>query len=64
MHCETDQGPLDLIRSLRSPHVTLALIGVDISGSGLLAEGRPRPRERGVAESAACVRTNSCFFAL
>ena len=44
MHREADQDALDLIRSLMSMHVTLVLIGVDIPGSGLLAEGRPRPR--------------------
>jgi hypothetical protein len=43
MHREADQDALDLIRSLMSMHVTLVLIGVDIPGSGLLAEGRPRP---------------------
>jgi Bacterial TniB protein len=44
MHREADQDALDLIRSLMSMHVTLVLIGVDIPGSGLLAEGRHRPR--------------------
>jgi len=44
MHREADQDALDLVRSLMSMHVTLVLIGVDIPGSGLLAEGRPRPR--------------------
>jgi hypothetical protein len=44
MHREADQDALDLIRSLMGMHVTLVLIGVDIPGSGLLAEGRPRPR--------------------
>jgi len=44
MHREADQDALDLIRSLMSMHVTLVLIGVDIPGSGLLAEGRPRPQ--------------------
>ena len=44
MHREADQDALDLIRSLMGMHVTLVLIGVDIPGSGLLAEGRPGPR--------------------
>jgi hypothetical protein len=47
MHREADQDALDLIRSLMSMHVTLVLIGVDIPGSGLLAEGRPGPRGTG-----------------
>lgn len=40
MHREADQDALDLIRSLMSMHLTLALIGVGIPDSGLLSEGR------------------------
>lgn len=44
MHREADQDALDLLRSLMSMHVTLVLIGVGISASGLLREGRHDPR--------------------
>jgi hypothetical protein len=44
MHRADDQDVLDLIRAFMSMHVTLALIGVDIPGSGLLREGRHDPR--------------------
>ena len=56
MHREADQDALDLIRSLMGMHVTLVLIGVDIPGSGLLAEGRPRPR---AAETAGALATQT-----
>jgi len=44
LHRADDQDTLDLIRAFMSMHVTLVLIGVDIPGSGLLAEGRSDPR--------------------
>jgi len=55
MHREADQDALDLIRSLMSMHVTLVLVGVDIPGSGLLAEGRPgaHPRQAGSGDALA-----------
>jgi hypothetical protein len=53
MHREADQDALDLIRSLMSMHVTLVLIGVDIPGSGLLAEGRPLPHGTWTGDSVA-----------
>ncbi len=56
MHREADQDALDLIRSLMSMHVTLVLIGVDIPGSGLLAEGRARPH---AAETAGALATQT-----
>ncbi|MEW1794082.1 ATP-binding protein [Streptomyces niveus] len=44
MHREDDQDTLDLIRSLMDLDVTLVLIGVNISRSGLLREGWHDPR--------------------
>ncbi|MES4890546.1 hypothetical protein [Streptomyces sp. NPDC096012] len=40
MHRADDQDTLDLIRAFMSMHLTLALVGVDIPGSGLMDEGR------------------------
>jgi len=61
MHREADQDALDLIRSLMSMHVTLVLIGVDIPGSGLLAEGRPRPHSRSGSGDALATQTQRRF---
>lgn len=59
MHREADQDALDLLRSLMSMHVTLVLVGVGITQSGLLGYDSTRNYTAGSPSYAAEIATQT-----